>query len=138
MYIYEIDANELKGFINPLDGGMWKCGEISEQEIYAAISSGKTENRPWNAVNFVISMTIEEAREFHINRIATLLDSELTEHIIVVLENHTPSIKAYLNDGNHRLAAAYLRGDKTIKAVIAASDPNKISSVLPSAKQISL
>ncbi len=130
---YKIKTSELRLFVNPLNGDMWKCSPISEAEILQAKASGKTEHRSWEADDLVSSLTLEQAREFHVNRIATLLDQPMNDEIILILENHVTPIKVYLNDGNHRLAAAYLRGDETISATVAASVPDEILKALPSA-----
>lgn len=130
---YKIKASELRLLVNPLDGVMWKCGPIAEAEIFDAKAAGKTEHRSWEGDGLVNSLTLEQARKFHVNRIATLLDQPIEGQIILILENHVAPIKGYLNDGNHRLAAAYLRGDETICVVVAASAPDKVVNALPSA-----
>lgn len=131
--VYEISARELRAYVDPLDGRMWKIAPISEDEVRDAIARGVREMRSWEGDNLVQTLNAEEARTFHIDRIATLFNLPLAENVVLILENHTPTVRAYLNDGNHRLAAAYLRGDSTVKAIVAASDPGKIGCVLPSA-----
>ena len=133
MACYEIKTSELRTWVNPLDGTMWKCGPISETEIFEAKAAGKTEQRSWEGDDLVHSLTLEQAREFHVNRIATLLDCPMEGQIVLILENHVAPIKAYLNDGNHRLVAAYLRGDETVRAVVIASALDTVLEVLPSA-----
>ena len=136
MPIYKIEISDLLNLVNPLDGQMWKCGRIEIGLIKEARELKKNESRSWNTV-VNIDITIEEQREFHISRIATLVDNVIDEPITLILENHIEPIKAYLNDGNHRLAAAFIRGDKNINVLVAASSNNPIKNVFPSSILIS-
>ncbi|MCP9796134.1 hypothetical protein [Cyanobium sp. Lug-B] len=136
--MYRVNLEELKEILNPLDGEMWKCGAIPESQILQAFSSNVTEHRSWEGDRVVAEvMTLEEARRYHVNRIATLMRQESQfDRIVLMLENHTENIKATLNDGNHRLAAAYVRGDDSIQAIIAASNPTGIFTILPRSVRI--
>jgi len=128
---FVIPAHELKARVDPRDGAMWKCEPISASEIDAALASGVKEERRWNDI--VNTLSFEESRKFHINRIATLVREVPSDAIVVIIENHTNKVRVYLNDGNHRLAAAYVRGDLLITAVVAASKPEAIGDVFPGA-----
>lgn len=127
-----IPTKELMAHVDPRDGVMWKCTPIDQSEIASALALGTTENRQWN--DLVNTLSYDESRSFHINRIATLARCPpLPEPIVVILENHTTPVRVYLNDGNHRLAAAYVRGDTHIAAIVAASMPESIHVVFPGA-----
>lgn len=128
---FVIPADELKAHVDPRDGSMWKCEPIGSSEIAAALASGVKEERRWNDI--VNTLSHEESRRFHINRIATLVGEPQSDAVIVIVENHTNTTRVYLNDGNHRLAAAYVRGDSLITAVVAASKPESIADVFPGA-----
>ena len=132
---YIVSLAELRSIVDPLDGTMWQCGPIFEQEVLEALSSGADEQRIWE--NVIQEVAPSERRTFHINRIATLLKKNTNaDGVILVLENHLPKLTAYLNDGNHRLAAAYIRGDETARIVIAASAPDKVTDTLKSAVKV--
>ncbi|SFO86471.1 hypothetical protein SAMN03159417_00383 [Ralstonia sp. NFACC01] len=76
--------------------------------------------------------TPEEARDFHINRIATLFGMEM-ETPALMLVNHGEEITGHIYDGNHRVAAAYVRKDLAIRIFVAASDLSRINITFPSA-----
>ena len=130
---FNIPAHELRAHVDPRDGAMWKCAPIDASEIDAALASGITENRLWN--DLVNTLSYEESRVFHINRIATFVRNPPPPHeaIVVILENHIIPVRVYLNDGNHRLAAAYVRGDTHVTAIVAASVAESIHAVFPGA-----
>ena len=139
---YFIKTSELKSLVNPLDGDMWKCKEITVNEVLEAISNGAKEERSWADV--INTLDEQASRQFHINRIATLHDQEFSNEnhpvaiYIIFPDPDYPSfeLEVKISDGNHRIAAAYVREDEELELVIAASDSSKISSVLPSAKNI--
>ena len=132
MPLYIIPIQDLRAHVNPMDGTMWKCRPIQEKEVRDAIDAGKMECRSWGDV--VNTLGEEDSRLFHINRIATLVTQPTEEKIIIVVENHQSPIRIYLNDGNHRLAAAYIRGDFQISALCACSAPERpITDVFPGA-----
>ncbi len=134
MSVYRVKTSELRQLVEPLDGCMWNCGPIDEDDIRTAKENGGFEYRSWDGDGVVHKeLTLEEARLFHTRRIAALLDKGHDGRIIMILENHTDNPSAKLNDENHSLAAAYLRGDVEIELVLAASNPDGIKRVLPSA-----
>jgi hypothetical protein len=132
MATYEIPSADLRRFVDPLDGSMWRCGPITEEEIESAKEAGLVEERCWNDVKDSMR-DMEKARAFHIARIATLLDEVGQGNLVLVLENHTVDIKCHIYDGNHRVAAAFVRRDPKIRIFIAASDAENILAVFPNA-----
>lgn len=128
---FVIPANELRALVDPRDGAMWRCEPIDQSEIDAVLASGIKEERRWNDI--VNTLSDEESRKFHINRIATLAREPSPDSIVVIVENHTNMVRVYLNDGNHRLGAAYVRGDSLITAIVVASNPEAICDVFPRA-----
>lgn len=134
MPLFRIPLADLRPHVYPLDGQMWRCDPIGAPEVQAALLTNSRESRPWNDV--VNTLDPIESRRFHILRIATLMEQPTSERIVVIVENHTPSVKVYLNDGNHRLAAAYLRGDPTIDALVAPSVPGSELAVFPNARPL--
>jgi hypothetical protein len=131
MPIFSVPITALRNHINPMDGKMWKCRPISEQEITNAIRAGAEELRTWDQV--INTMGEDESRNFHINRIATLVVQPSSERIVVIVKNHLTPIEVHLYDGNHRIAAAYVRGDERIDAVLACSISGHESEVFPGA-----
>ena len=77
MPLFIVPLNELKRYVNPMDGVMWKCRPIDEAEVNAAITARIKESRSWNGV--VNTMGEVESRQFHINRIATLVVRRIPE-----------------------------------------------------------
>lgn len=134
MPLFRIPLSDLRPHVYPLDGQMWRCGPLDATEVEAARQSGSQELRQWNDV--VNTLGLHDSREFHVRRIATLIDQPSADHIVVIVENHTLPVRVYLNDGNHRLAAAYLRGDPSIDAVVAISVPGSELSVFPNARAL--
>lgn len=129
---YRVPTAELRPLVNPLDGSVWRCRPISENEIRKAIEAGVRELRPWSGE--LESLPPEQARRFHIDRVATLAAMPPTdESVVILVDNHTPSVVVRLPDGNHRLAAAYVRGDRHVLAVLAPSRPETLCEVLPGA-----
>lgn len=128
---YKIPTEELKIYVDPRDGAMWRCKPIEQREIDAALSSKVQEERRWD--DLVNTLGQEEARSFHINRIATFVRNPPLGDIVLILVNHEENVRAYLNDGNHRLAAAYIRGDSHVIAIVAASKIESIHDVFPGA-----
>ena len=124
-----IPAHELRVYVDPRDGTMWKCEPIDQLEIDAALASGVEEERRWNDI--VNTLSNQEAQKFHINRIATLARQTSLEAIVVIVENHTNPFCVYLYDGHHHLAAAYARRDLLISAVVGASKPASIGDLFP-------
>jgi hypothetical protein len=134
MPLFKIPISDLRKHVNPMDGTMWKCRPIDDSEIALALHSEITELRRWDDV--VNTLNEAESRRFHISRIATVVKSPSLERIVVVVENHIAPVRVYLNDGNHRLAAAYVRGDEEIAALVAASAPDSVLEIFPGARPI--
>jgi len=128
---YEVSAKELRTLVNPLDGKMWRVPTIEVAEVLSAQANNLFEDRIWNDVKGTIPDA--EHRDFHIRRIAALLSEKSDELPVLILENHTTDIKAHLYDGNHRVAAAFVRGDEKIRLTIAASAPDSVTMVLSTA-----
>jgi hypothetical protein len=126
---------EVKRLANPLDGAMWKCSPISEEEVWEARRAGAVEDRCWNDV--VHTLNEQESRDFHIKRVATLMGVSDLGLMILMLDNHQAPVVAKFNDGNHRFAAAIVRGDLIVRLLIAASVEADIPLHLPSARPIS-
>ena len=77
--------------------------------------------------------TEKEARDFHIRRIAFLIDNDTDDDLnLVLIANFTDDPpRFHFYDGNHRVAAAYIRGDPTITLKIASDDEDRILRLLP-------
>lgn len=144
---YRVPTDQLAAIVNPLDGVRWGCGPITAQHILdvAVAGVGLPENRSWQQVNSP-NLTAEENREYHLRRLATLIAE-------VLVENHEPQPepnpsrrvrlilvfddaglgRAWMYDGYHRIAVAYLMQRPHVDLYITASDDDRIVEALPGA-----
>lgn len=88
---------------------------ITRDEVQKAIDMDKLHAEPINPWATPIP-----SRDDHIQRVAYLAVNSWTEEILI--DVGVPSMGAYvewiIEDGNHRLAAAFFRGDTHIKASV--------------------
>lgn len=101
-----LSLSEITKFCNPFEVPVWweLKTPITIEEIKEAI-----ENESYKNANKPFSKMFPN-RENHINRIAYLVKHPATDPIEIGSEGNW-----LINDGNHRLAAAIYRGDKTIE-----------------------
>lgn len=97
-------------FANP-----WGGRRFTVAEVRAAIKQGRFQKKPWGAY------AETGARYSHVARIAWLAVSGW--HDAVEVDVGVPSLRCFVKwpvqDGNHRLAAAIVRGDENILASVA-------------------
>ena len=134
MHYYEVSMDEILTQLNPLNGKMWKCAPIDIAEVMAAIKANDCELRPWSDVKQTLDPL--QHRSYHIRRIAFLASSsaEVDKEDKIAIGIVPDSIWIY--DGNHRVAAAIVRGKSTIKSVIASYDDTIIPEYFPSARKL--
>lgn len=105
---------------SPFENVVWRSLEnpITREEIAQAIESEEFRKEPFNSNT--LSSLFDTPREDHINRIAYLVakgwDDEI--HLDVGVPSMCCHVDWIITDGNHRLAAAFYRGDKTIDASV--------------------
>lgn len=130
---YELDVQELRAQVDPLSGDMWQCAPITIGEVRAAITSGVCEDRSWATVKDAIEP--DQQRTFHIARIATL-SREVIGHgddpIIIAIGPDS----VWVYDGSHRIGAAIVRQQATLRVRLAPSDPALIPATFPSATEV--
>jgi hypothetical protein len=97
---------------------------IKPEEVLACIERGEealVETPLWTSITFgKTNITAEENRRRHIQKIAWFVKNKANEPISVDVGCEALGVWAdhIISDGNHRLAAAIIRGDKTIDACV--------------------
>lgn len=128
MPAFRVKTRELQHIFDPLVRG-WDVGSICPSEVREAIDEGKFEKRCWQDVSHALSG--EEARRYHIERVAELVISpgEGRRHLVVCFASDPPEV--YFYDGNHRFAAACVRGDPDFDVWIATDKPDHLKELFP-------
>lgn len=126
---YRVPIESLKAVINPLDGDMWKVDAIDPQEVRDAADQGQVCERSWAEMKDQLPPELH--RVFHIARIAWLLGTELDGDDPHKLMLAVSKDRTWFYDGNHRVAAAIVRGDDAIILHIADSGELDLSLLFP-------
>lgn len=127
---YRIPIESLKAVINPLDGDMWQVEPIDPEEVRDAAGHGQVYDRPWAAMQ-TARLPRELHRAYHLGRLAWLLSAEADaddEHRITLCVS---ADRTWFFDGNHRAAAAMIRGDDAIDVWIAESGEIDLDTLFP-------
>ena len=135
MPFYRIRTVEISTHFDPLKGG-WSGESITTEEVKAAIEEGAIETRDWNDAKRNFRGNSPESKAFHINRIATLYRSEIEGRIILAIEPSGSALKVRIHDGNHRFAAAVLRGDEFVDTGVLDEECGDILELFPSAIEL--
>lgn len=125
----EIPLETLLEYWDPTLDDVWGCGRILEEDVLAAANELNRTDRPADLKSEHFS-----SYDFNVARIAYLLYNgwdapDVDLHPVTVdigVSGYTP--EELVTDGNHRLAAAKFRGDKTI-AVEVSGDLEKSRKV---------
>ena len=126
---YKVPIESLKAVINPLDGDMWKVAAIDPQEVRDAAGLGKVCELPLAQVKDELPPDLH--RLFHISRIAWLLGADPNGDDPHKLMLAVSKDRIWFYDGNHRVAAAIVRGDDAIILHIADSGELDLAILLP-------
>jgi hypothetical protein len=132
MAVYEVSLSDIRANTDPLNGQMWKCDPIAVEEVKTAIGCRLFDKRPWKEVKDVLDPA--EHRSYHIARIAFLAVNPADENDQDKIALAIAPDRVWLYDGSHRVAAAIVRGDATLRLAIASYDDAAITSHLPSAR----
>ena len=125
-----------KVFESPMIGHAWGWSPMYPYEIRKRISENKLDSRSWGwGGNEKLAGFGNEKRDYHLQRIAYLVVNPDTKPVEVEMGIDTWLEQAALTDGNHRYAAAIIRGDKTID-VIFGGFIDKLLELFPSAHLI--
>lgn len=115
-----VPATRLLG-LTPLDRPFWIDVPVYTEEVWAAVDEGRLRDLPvppggtyWNDP------------ENHAERVAFFVVHGLDDHDVVEIDVGVPEmgleVRNPVQDGNHRLAGALLRGDKFVPCSIAGSE----------------
>lgn len=132
---YSIPIESLKAVINPLDGTMWQVDPIDPNEVKDAAERGEVCDRPWAEVQ-AAQLPRDLHRTYHVRRLAWLLNAApcvKDEHKIMLCVS---ADRIWFYDGNHRIAAAIVRGDTLIDLSIASSDEIDLAALFKGIKKI--
>lgn len=127
---YRVPTASLTAVINPLEGDTWKVEPIDPAEVREAASRGEVVEVPWRKAQEA-GLPADLHRIFHIRRIAYLLGVEPQkddEHKMFLAVSLT---RVWFYDGNHRAAAAIVRGDPFVELYIADSKEQDLASLFP-------
>jgi hypothetical protein len=129
---YQVSISDLRAHLDPLRGEMWKCAPIKITDVEAAVAADDFDVRPWTTVKDDMDPKVH--RDFHISRIAYLVSHAApVDDSYPVLIAIAPD-RVWVYDGNHRLAAAIVRGDETMIVGISSYDAAQIQKYFPSAR----
>lgn len=125
---HDLDVARLAEYCNPLGAWIELKSPITKEEVLACLDAGKealASTPLWTDMAFGrIKLTDSEARERHIAKIAFFAKHAAERPIN--LDVGIPSMGYFadhlVTDGNHRLAGALIRGDKTIAASVCGSE----------------
>ena len=96
----------------------WGVGKFTTEHVHKAIENNRLSSLPHDPSRRNLS-----TRRYHIQRIAWLAVNGWTDPIQI--DVGVPELCSHVDwiviDGNHRLAAAIVRGDKTISAAVSGS-----------------
>lgn len=127
---YRVPVSEIRNIVDPLLGETWKCAPIAIAEVQTAVEQQKFRSESWNAVQQ--SVAPEQARDFHIHRIAYLVHHGYDQEAPKIAVAHD-GVRTWIYDGNHRVAAAIIRGDAALDIVLADTGDGALQKLLPSA-----
>lgn len=123
-----LDVKKVAEYCDPFKG-CWVeiTTPITKQEVLDCIAKGQAqlvETPLWTDIFYKnLPITPEESRINHIKKIAYFATHDIESAIS--LDVGIPSMNCYVahmvDDGNHRLAGAIIKGDSTIKATVGGS-----------------
>ena len=123
---HEVPVRTLCRLSNPLAACIEIDRPITRKEVRSCIAAGlaqMTTTPLWTSAMNQETETTSDARSLHIQKIAHFVVHG--HHDPIAVDVGIPSMGCWpshlVQDGNHRLAAAWIRGDKTIKATICGS-----------------
>ncbi len=127
-----IKLNVLGRCVDPLDGVLWGCERITREEIREAVAKDELEERNWDTEKQ--DLQGPAGREFHIKRIAYFVAHGIpsdNQNIQVFVGDAAANARVSINNGNHRIAAAIMRGEDAVRALIYFLDMSDVEKFLP-------
>lgn len=107
---------ERLGVMNPLENSPWYDGEgVSREGVQAALDAGRLESSPYRGFSFSGASEWDTAR--HEERIAYLTVNKSDRPISIEFVDAYQD-RLEIDDGWHRLAAALMRDERSIKVAV--------------------
>ncbi|UXT53246.1 hypothetical protein FY136_28715 (plasmid) [Agrobacterium tumefaciens] len=132
---YRMPMASLISVMNPLDCKTWQVEPITPSEVREAIDRKEFAEVSWQtALEKGIDREIH--RIFHVRRIAYLAANPPSEDGGHKMHLAVSKDKTWFYDGNHRAAAAIVRGDPTIELWIASSGELDLPTLFPGLEEI--
>ncbi len=114
-FVGEVPIDRVLGIIDPIANPPWHDGiDVSERGVAAALAAGRYEKRPYSS-NLVTVCGKGWTSQRHEERIAWLVANPPLDPIEVEISCYGD---AGVDDGMHRLYAAVIRGDVTVRVRI--------------------
>lgn len=121
---HELSVKRLSRLCKPLACWVEVDQDIKPEEVLACLDRGEealVATPLWTSILFSRTpITAEENRQRHIQKVAWFVKNKANEPISLEVGCEALGVWAdhIISDGNHRLAAAIIRGDKTIAACV--------------------
>jgi hypothetical protein len=131
--LFEVRIADLADKVNPFDCKEWGCDPIDPDDVLQALKEGRFQTESWQVVNSRFRARSFNDIAFHIERIAYLMVNPDDKPLSCEIEEDIGLSNLRVYDGNHRLAAAILRGDQTVAIEMDEWSVDKLLTVLPSA-----
>lgn len=128
-----VELADLADHLNPFDGAEWDCDPIDPDDVHSALAQGRFQTESWQAVNKRHRSQAFDDHSYHIERIAYLMVFRDPTPLDVEIESIIGMERLRMYDGNHRLAAAILSGDVTVRLGIDDWAVEKFLAIIPNA-----
>jgi hypothetical protein len=137
MKSYRVPLATLAQHVDPLDGALWGCTRITSAEVNRAVADNSFQYEPWDMRKDQLQGP--QSRDFHIQRMAHFVAHGLPadEHSIrISLDQQPNGNQIGIDNGNHRIGAALIRGDPFVDALVYFFDPGDVHRLLPGAVEL--
>lgn len=143
---HTLSVTRLSKLCKPLSCWIEVDEDIKAEEVLECIEKGEeslVDTPLWTSIAFgKTEVTAEENRKRHIQKIAWFVKNQANKPISIDVGCKALGIWAnhIIDDGNHRLAAAIIRGDKTIAACVGGgvNDAKRMKLWNPNAYEVEL
>ena len=135
MEFFDIPLSILNKHVDPMAGELWGCDRICGEEVHAAVTENDLESNNWDAKKDDHHGL--KGRTFHVRRIAYFVKNGLPvdEHSIQLFIGSASASGdgITINNGNHRISAAMVRNDETVRALVYYYEDRELNDILPGA-----
>jgi hypothetical protein len=124
--VYEISVRSmLRVFGSPMRTHSWGIKHFTARDVKRFIKENRVDSRPWDGAGHGIQDTDEGDRNYHIARVAYMVLNPQTHPICIDIACEEIGLyNTTICDGNHRLSAAIVRGDKTVRVAFSGGVTN--------------